>query len=58
MHEEPTRPQGEDPIPEKVYQLADHLWQNPDDLIDASHLLQRFDVSVEEFQQALALLDV
>ena len=58
MNKESTRPQSDKPIPDKVYQLAEYLWEHPDDLIDASQLLHRFQVSVEEFQHALALLEV
>ncbi len=57
MQEDPMRPQENDPVPEKVYRLAEYLWSHPTDLIDATQLLHRFDVTVEEFVYALALLE-
>ncbi len=58
MSEESTRLQGDARVSDKAYELAEYLWQHPDDLIDASRLFHRFQVSVEEFQQALVLLEV
>jgi hypothetical protein len=58
VNREPTHPQSNKPIPDKVYQLAKYLWEHPDDLIDASQLLHRYQVSVEEFHHAFALLEV
>jgi ribosomal protein S15P/S13E len=36
-----------------VNQLAAHLLQYPQDIIDSKRLIKRFQVSTEEFQQAL-----
>jgi len=36
-----------------VNQLAAHLLQYPQDIIDSKRLIKRFQVSAEEFQQAL-----
>ena len=36
-----------------VNQLATHLLQYPQDIIDSKRLIKRFQVSAEEFQQAL-----
>jgi len=36
-----------------VNSLADHLLQYPQDIIDSKRLIKRFQVSAEEFQQAL-----
>jgi len=57
VNKEPKHLQSDKSIPDKVYQLAEYVWEHPDDLIDASQLLHRFQVSVEEFQHALVLLE-
>ena len=36
-----------------VNRLADHLLQYPQDIVDTKRLIKHFQVSAEEFQQAL-----
>jgi hypothetical protein len=40
-----------------IKNLADHLRQYPQDLVDAKRLLRAFRVSANEFYQALLLID-
>jgi hypothetical protein len=39
--------------PDLVNRLADHLLQYPQDIVDTKRLIKHFQVSAEEFQQAL-----
>ena len=39
--------------PDLVNSLAAHLLQYPQDIVDTKRLIKRFQVSTEEFQQAL-----
>ena len=50
-----SRPAHYDPYsrPDLVNSLADHLLQYPQDIVDTKRLIKRFQVSAEEFQQAL-----
>jgi len=41
---------------EVVKSLTDHLLQYPQDIVDAKRLLQRFQVSADEFHHALQSL--
>lgn len=40
-----------------VKSLADHLLQYPEDLVDTKRLVKNFQVSAEEFQQALLSIE-
>ena len=55
----PSRPAHYDPHsrPDLVKSLADHLLQYPQDIVDTKRLIQHFQVSAEEFQQALLSTD-
>ena len=50
-----SRPAHYDPHsrPDLVNSLADHLLQYPQDIVDTKRLIKHFQVSAEEFQQAL-----
>lgn len=52
-----TREQQETPSPSPVERLTQHLITRPYDLIDARALMMRFQVTVKDFQQALARLE-
>ena len=57
MPNDVTRQRDNDPVPEKVAQLAEYLRHHPDDLIDTRQLMQRFAVSAEEFLTAVELAE-
>jgi len=40
-----------------VNRLADHLLQYPQDIVDTKRLIKHFQVSADEFQQALLSID-
>jgi hypothetical protein len=40
-----------------VKSLADHLLQYPQDIVDTKRLIKHFQVSVDEFHQALLSID-
>ena len=51
----PSRPTDSDPSvrPELVNRVAEYLRQYPQDLVDTTHLIKRFELTAEEFEHAL-----
>jgi len=43
--------------PDNVKSLADHLLQYPQDIVDTKRLIKDFQVSAQEFQQALLMIE-
>ena len=43
--------------PDLVNSLADHLLQYPQDIVDAKRLIKDFQLSAQEFNQALLIVD-
>ena len=51
----PSRPADSGPPvrPELVNRVAEYLRQYPQDLVDTTHVIQRFELTAEEFEHAL-----
>jgi len=51
----PSRPADSGPPvrPELVTRVAEYLRQYPQDLVDTTHLIKRFELTAEEFEHAL-----
>jgi len=51
----PSRPTDSDPSvrPELVNRVAEYLRQYPQDLVDTTHVIKRFELTAEEFEHAL-----
>ena len=43
--------------PDIIKNLAEHLLQHPQDIVDAKRLIKNFQASANEFHQALQLID-